>query len=306
MVFGGHQDMKLLLLMINVILLFSSTQIKILNSVFFLLSLAATLRALADINNEHERSYDILYSQLITGSIPLASTSLRVPVPMSAIRVEYMASSSMDTSSAISSEADSSNFGTYSYNITRQFNLLPKSIKTYPFLSTTISFNYTLETTIYLSSGTNSGLFQRIFLIQPMEFLPAGIITFYLSTTGITLGQGRLTDTSKQTQQKISLGNDPDVKYNIISIITSMQHQPTYKQDVNINVTISNSKDKQIVSVTLTINSGYRDTILISKNCLSSNIEINQDEINQALFIIRAIIKPNEDKTCMFNIKQSN
>ena len=221
-------------------------------------------------------------------------------------RVEYMASSISDTSSSISNEGESTNFGSYSYNLTRQFNLLPKSIKTFSFLSTIISFNYTLETTIYLSSGTNSGLFQRIFILQPLEFLPAGIITFYLATTGITLGQGQLLDTSKQTKQKINLGNDPDIKYEIINIITSTQQTPIYSQEVNINITISNRKDKQIVSVTLTINSSYRNTILILKTCSSLNININQNLINKPLLIIQAIIQPNQNETCMFILKQSS
>jgi hypothetical protein len=225
---------------------------------------------------------------------------------MDSQRVEYLASSAFDTSSSISSEADSTNFGSYSYNITHQFNLLPKSIKTFPFLSTQILFNYTLETTVYLSPGTNSGLFQRIFIIEPSEFLPAGIITFYLATNGITLGQGRLIDTPKQTKQKLSLGNDPDVKFQLISIIKSIQQTPIYGQDVNVNITISNRKDKQIVSSTLTINSGYRNTTLLLITCSSSNITISQDRINKAILIVRAIIKPNENETCMFAIKQSS
>ncbi|CAF4968884.1 unnamed protein product, partial [Rotaria magnacalcarata] len=80
---------------------------------------------------------------------------------------------------------------------------------------------------------------------------PAGTITFYLATTGITLGQGRLTDTPKQSEQKISVGNDPDVRFNIISVITAINQTPTYGQDLDVNVTVSNRKDKQTVSVKL-------------------------------------------------------
>ncbi|CAF0744589.1 unnamed protein product [Adineta steineri] len=267
---------------------------------------SAVLRALADINNEHERSYNITSSQLITGSVPIASASHRVPTSIDTQRIEYLASPMMDTSSSISSKPDSTNFGTYSYNITRQFHLRPKSIKTFPFLTTTIKFNYTLETTTYLSTGTTYGLFQRVFIIQPSEFLPAGTITFYLASTGITLGQGRLIDTPKQSEQKINLGNDPDVKFHIISIITAVRQTPIYGQDLSVNVTISNPKDNQIVSVTLNINSGYRNTTLIRRNQSSSNITIDQDLNNKALLIIRAMIQPNEDETCMFAVIQSN
>ncbi|CAF0812878.1 unnamed protein product [Rotaria sordida] len=245
---------------------------------------SATLRALADINNEHKRIYEITNSQLITGSVPLTSTSIRAPASMDTQRVEYMAGAMSDTSSSISFKADSTNFGSYSYNITREFYLLPKSIKTFPFLSVMISFNYTLETTIYLSTGTNSGLFQRTFIIRPSEFLPAGTITFYLVTTG----------------------NDPDVKFNIISVITATRQTPTYGQDLNVNVTISNRKDKQIVSVKLTINSGYSNTTLIIRNRSSSNIKINQDSNNKSILIIRAIIKANQSEICAFSLKQSN
>ena len=221
-------------------------------------------------------------------------------------RGEFMAASMPDTSSTISSRPDSTNFGTYSYNITHQFQLRPKSIKTFPFLSTIISFNYTLETTIYLSPGQQNGLFQRIFTIKPSEFLPAGTITFYLATTGITLGQGRLKDTPKQDERKIILGNDPDIDYNIISIITAMQQMPTYEQEFDVNVRISNRKETRMVSVELTINNSYRHTTLVIKDRSSSNITIEQDPNNKSIIIIRANIKPNENETCIFSVKQSN
>jgi hypothetical protein len=159
---------------------------------------------------------------------------------------------------------------------------------------------------VYLSSGIISGLFQRTFTIEPSEFLPAGTITFYLATTGITLGQGRLTDTPKQSKQKVSLANDPDVKYQIISIVTSIRQTPTYEQDFNVTVTITNRKDKQIVSVTLNINSGYRNTTLIVRTRSSPNITISQDRINKSLLIIQATIQPNQEEKCMFAVKQSN
>ncbi len=274
------------------------------DSVVCLLS-AAALQALADITNEHERLYNITKSQLITGTVPLASTPVRGVVSLGN-GAQYMASGGSDASSPISSEADPTNFGTYSYNITRRFNLLPKSIKTFPFLSTTIIFNYTLETTVYLSAGTSTGLFQRIFTIEPSEFLPAGTVTFYLAATGITLGQGRLTDTPKRTKQRISLANDPDVKFQIINIITSTRQVPTYGQDLSVDVTISNRKDKQTVSVTLTINSGYRNTNMTRPTCSSSRITIDQDVINRSSLIIRATIEPNQNQTCAFTLSQSN
>ncbi|UJR28232.1 hypothetical protein I4U23_009482 [Adineta vaga] len=267
----------------------------------------ASLRALADINNEHERSYTITNAQLITGTVPLASTSLRSPTSsIDSQRIEYMASPMADSPTSISSKPDATTFGTYSYNITHEFILLPKSIKTFPFLSTTIKLNYTLEMTIYLSTGVTSGLFQRIFIIEPADFLPAGTITFYSASTGLTLGQSRLPDTSKQTQQRINLGNDPDIKYNIISVATAIRQTPTYGQDLNINVTISNRKENQIVSVTLIINGGYRNTILTIKYKSSPNISIKQDLNNESILNIRALIKPGEDVTCMFAIKQTN
>ena len=268
--------------------------------------LAATLRALADINNEHERSYEIANSQLVTGTIPFASSSLRSPTALDTQRIEYLAASASDASLSISPETASTNFGSYSYNITRPFNLLPKSIKTFPFLSTFIAFNYTLESTVYLSVGTISGLFQRIFMIEPSEFLPAGTIIFYLATTGITLGQGRITDTPKQSKQRISLANDPDVRYQIVGIITSTRQSPTYAQDLNVTVTIFNRKERQMVSVTLTINSGYSNTTVISGTRSSSNITIRQDRINKSVLIIRATIQANQEEKCTFAVKQSN
>jgi hypothetical protein len=143
-----------------------------------------------------------------------------------------------------------------------------------------------------------------MFIIKPTEFLPAGTVTFYLTATGITLGQGRLTDTPKQTEQKISLGNDPDVKYDIINIVTTTRQTPTYAQDADVNVTISNRKENQTVSVTLNINSVYRNTTLIIKTLSSSNIRIHQDSTDKSMLIIRAIIKSNQDERCAFTLKQ--
>ena len=106
--------------------------------------------------------------------------------------------------------------------------------------------------------------------------------------------------------KKIILGNDPDIDYNIISIITAMQQIPTYEQEFNVNVSISNRKETQIVSVELTINNSYRNTTLVIKDRSSSNIKIEQDPNNKSMIIIRANIKPNENETCIFSVKQSN
>ncbi|CAF1304467.1 unnamed protein product [Adineta ricciae] len=266
----------------------------------------ATLRALADLTNEHEHSYTIENSQLITGSVPLVSTSLRVPSPMDSQRIEFMATPLADSPTPISSKPDATSFGTYSYNLTSKFTLLPKSIKTFPFLTTTITLNYTLEATTYLSVGTTSGQFQRMFIIQPADFLPAGTITFYLASTGLTLGQNRLPDTAKQTQQSLNLGGDPDVKFQIISVMTAIRQTPTYGQDLNVNVTISNRKEKQTVSVILTLNSGYRNTTSTLRYQSSSNITITQDPNNKSVLIIHATIQPNEEETCVFTVIQIN
>lgn len=273
----------------------------------FAFVIAATLRALADISNEHTRTYKITKGYLVTGSVPLASNSVRAPASMDSQRTEYMASPMGGAaSSAISSTPESTNFGSYSYSLTREFNLLPKSVKTFPFLSAKLLFNYTLETTTYLSSGTNSGLFQRTFIIQPSEFLPAGTITFYLATTGLTLGQGRLPDTLKESQQKISVGNDPDVKYSIISVLTATRQTPNYGQDLDVNIVITNRKENQSASVLLTINSGYRNTTVIIKDQSSSNISIKQDPNNKAMLLIQAVIKPNQEESCILSVQQLN
>ncbi len=219
---------------------------------FHILILAATLQALADIHNEHERFYDITHSQLIPGNVPLITSSPTVtPV------VQYAAMA--DPASPISSKADATNFSTYSYNITRKFKLYPKSIKTYPFLTSKIIFNYTLEATTYISLGTNFGLFQRVFVLQASEFLPAGIATFYLQKTGTCLGQGRLIDAAKNSKQKVYLGTDPDVKYTIENTINTIKSNP-FQADAYVYVVFSNQKVKQTVTVTLTINSGLVDT----------------------------------------------
>lgn len=210
-----------------------------------------------------------------------------------------------DGSSPISSKPDTTNFGTYSYNITRRFNLYPKSIKTYPFLTPIITFNYTLETTIYAGSGTNTGLFQRVFLIQASEFLPAGIATFYLEKTGTCLGQGRLNDAAKQKEQKIILGTDPDVQYTVKTTIKTTRYSHPYGQDSDVNLIISNKKDKQTVTVTLTITSGYTNTVFTTTKTSSSSITITQDSTTKSL-IIRATIKPDKEESISFALKQSN
>ena len=266
----------------------------------------AKLRALADINNEQTRSYEITSSQLITGTVPIVSYSTRSPSSGENLRAEYMSTSIQDSSGSISNRPESANFGTYAYNITRPFRLLPKSIKTFPFLNADVLWNQTLETMTYLSAGVNSGLFQKIFHIQLSEFLPAGTLTFYSAATGFTLGQARLTDTPANSEQKLNLGNDPDVKYQITAMVTVTRQVPTYGQDLDVNITINNRKVKQSVNVTLSINGGYRNGSLIIKNRSSNNINISQDPNNRSLFIVRALIKGNQEELCSCTMKLSN
>jgi hypothetical protein len=243
---------------------------------------------------------------LITGTIPLLINTARVPANSETQRVEYMASATTDTSASISTRPDSNNFGSFSYNITHGFQLRPKSIKTFPFLSANIVCNYTLEASTYLSSGHSSGLFQRSFTIQTAQFLPAGIMTFYLAKTSLTLGQARLADMSANSEQKLGLGSDSDVKYNIISSITTTRQTPVYGQDMLMNVTVSNRKDKQLLHVTLKIHSGYRNTTLIVRARSSTNIIILQDPNDRSILLVRAFIKAKQDETCTCIVKQSN
>lgn len=269
--------------------------------------LAATLRALADINNDHRRSYQVDQSQLITGTIPIImSQTVRSSTTPENQRAEFVSSTVEDTYASITNRPDSNNLGSYSYNITRSFQLRSKSIKSFPFLTTKIHFNSSLEASTYLSNGLSLGIFQRIFVIQPTEFLPAGVITFYLASNSVTLGQARIPDTPGKTEQKINLGNDPDVRYQIVSIVTATRQMPTYGQDVNVNITITNRKEQQAIRGTLTINSGYRNTTSLTKIRASSNIEISLDPNNRAIFTIRASVKPNQEETCSFAVKLSN
>ena len=261
---------------------------------------------MADINNEHERSYEIDNSQLITGSVPIVSGPTRSPSAVGGQSPQFMASPMNGMAAPISSQPESTNFGSYTYNVTRPFKLLPKSIKTFPFLSTSIFSNYTLETSIYLSSGVYSGPFQRSFIIQPADFLPAGTVTFYLASSSITLGQARLPDTPPKSEQKVNLGNDPDVKYSVISVITATRQTPTYSQDLNVNITLTNRKDRQTVNVVLTVNNGYRNTTFTFRNRSSPSITITQDPIDRSVLIVRAAIKPNQEETVAFAVKQSN
>ena len=237
--------------------------------------------------------------------MPLAASPVRLLSSNNQQSAEHAASHSHDAISPISPKADSTNFGTYSYNITRTFTLFPKSIKTFPFLTPKISFNYTLEGTTYLSAGSSTGLFQRVFIIQCPEFLPAGIVTFYLGKTGTCLGQGRLADTSKRTDRKITLDSDPDVKYTIKTTTVSTQTVPPYEQELDVHVTIVNRKDKQSIPVTLTIPSRFRQVTLTQKKNASSSISIVHDENNKATLVLRAVLKPDKEESCSFNIKQS-
>lgn len=217
-----------------------------------------------------------------------------------------MSASLADVSATITSRPDSTNFGSYTYNLTRPFLLRAKSIKTFPFLSTQIACNYTLEASVYLSSGANPGLFQRIFILQSPEFLPAGTATFYLASSGLTLGQGRLPDTVAKSEQKITLGNDPDVKYSIVGIITATRQSPVYGQDMAVNITISNRKSAQVARVTLNINGGFRSTIFTIKSRSSPSITIAQDPINPSTLVVRATIKPDQEESCTLTVSQSN
>jgi hypothetical protein len=120
------------------------------------------------------------------------------------------------------------------------------------------------------------------------------------------LGQGRLPDTVAKSEQKLTLGNDPDVKYSIVGVITATRQTPTYGQDMSVNITISNRKSSQLVRVTLNINGGYRNTIFTIKTRSSPSITIAQDPINAATLVVRATIKPDQEESCTCTVSQSN
>jgi hypothetical protein len=258
---------------------------------------------LADITNDHERFYNVTVSQLITGTVPIVMKIAPIPMPMETVRTEYMASATADSS--ISSRPQATTTGSYTYTINRAFQLWPKSIKTFPFISTSIVCNYTLEASTYLSVGLTTGLFQRVFTIQPWEFLPAGTATFYLNYNGITLGQGRLADTAARNEQRVALSTDPDVKYTVTSLITATRQMPTYGQDLQVNISMINRKEQQSIAVTLIVNSGYRETSLVVMS-RSSNITVVHDPTNRSNLLIRAHIRPNGEESSMILVKQSN
>ncbi|CAF1062988.1 unnamed protein product [Didymodactylos carnosus] len=250
--------------------------------------ISGKVKAFADIVNNHQRSYKIDKTSLITGNTPIVSSN-------TVARPLYM-------STAMISSPTSSNFGTYSYSIIKSYTLLPQSVKTFPFITPTIVLNYRLEATTYLeSTGVIDGLFQRLFSIRPSEFLPSGTVTFY-QTNGFCLGQGTIPDTSKNFTQTIALGDDPDVHYTIQSVTTQVRQTPAYGQDLNITITVSNQKDQQIVSVKLELTSGYSNTTFVNKN---RNCKIIQDQITQSL-IFTTTLKPAQEEKCTITVSQTN
>ena len=255
----------------------------------------ATLRALADLVNTHQRSYQVNNSTLTSGTVYLTSTSSPSPgIGMG---------DSMLAAAPITSAPTASNYGTYTYQINKAYTLQPLSTKTFPFINPTIVFAYTLETSTYIQGGgSNKGLFQRTFNIRPTEFLPAGPVTFYQNT--MVLGQASISDTAKNSSATVTLGTDPDIQYTIDSIVTATQQSP-YGQDLSVNVTLTNRKVSQTVTVKLTLNGGYRSTKLTTTNS-SPGLSITQDRLNNAALIIQATVKPGKDETASFNLKQSN
>ena len=204
---------------------------------------------------------------------------------------------------AISTTPTSSNYGTYTYQINENYTLYPQSTKTFPFITPTIGFIYSLEATTYIqSSGSSTGAFQRTFNIKPSEFLPAGPVTFYQNQ--MVLGQASISDTAKNTNITVTLGTDPDIQYKIDSLVTAT-HQSPSGQDLFMNVTLVNRKEKQTVTVKLTLNGGYQSTVL-NITSTSSALTIVQDPPKSSTLIIRATIKPSKEETASFRLKQSN
>lgn len=240
---------------------------------------------------------------MIVGPVPIVSDSPQAPNAVEAQPVEYPPNPVSIDPESILALPEKTKYGTYSYNITNKFSLLPKSIKTLPFLSFPILFNYTLEQTIYFSYGSNSGLFQRIFNLRFSEFLPAGIITFYLAT-GLTLGQGRLRDASQEIEQKISLGHDPNVRFVITHSIMATLSAPQNGPEIDGNVIIFNRNGNQPVSVRLNMYAYNQNTILIIKNRSSFNITMSQSSTDKSIIIIHAMIQPNRYESCNFSLQQ--
>jgi hypothetical protein len=258
------------------------------------LCLAATLRGLADIANTDQRAYHVSNSTLTSGTVYLVASS---PSP-----IVYASSNTM-LAAAISATPKASNYGTYTYQINQAYTLYPQSTKTFSFITPTIVFAYTLEATTYIpSGGSNNGLFQRTFKIEPSEFLPAGPVTFYQNQ--MVLGQASISDTAKNASITVTLGTDPDIQYTIDTVVTAT-HQSPAGQNLSVNVTLVNRKAKQTVIVKLTLNGGYQSTVLSTK-ITSSGLTIKQDPLKNSTLIIRATIKPDKEETASFSLKQSN
>ncbi|CAF0819508.1 unnamed protein product [Adineta steineri] len=256
---------------------------------------AGTLRALADIANNHQRAYHVSNSSLTSGTVNLAGGSSVAPVAHASVSMLAMA--------PVATTPTASNYGTYTYQINEAYTLYPQSVKTFPFITPTIVFAYTLEATSYVpSGGSSNGLFQRMFHIKPSEFLPAGQVTFYQNQ--MVLGQASIADTAKNVNTTVTLSTDPDIQYKIESIVTATRQSPS-GQDLSVNVTITNRKDKQIVTIKLTLNGGYQSTTLTTKN-VTSGLTITQDRLKNSTLIIEATIKPGKEETASFNLKQSN
>jgi hypothetical protein len=255
---------------------------------------SATLRALADIVNNHQRAYHVNNSTLTTGTVYLVGSS---PSPI------IFASANMMAAGPISATPTASNYGTYTYSINEAYTLYPKSTKTFPFITPAIAFVYTLEATTYIQSGgLSNGLFQRTFNIKSSEFLPAGPITFYQNQ--MVLGQASISDTAKNTNITGTLGADPDIQYKIASVVTGV-HQSPSGQDLSVNVTLVNRKEKQTVVAKLTLYGVYQSTMLSTKST-SPGLTIKQDPLNNSTLIIRATIQPGKEESASFSLKQSN
>jgi hypothetical protein len=186
---------------------------------------------------------------------------------------------SMSNSQSIQSNGEEKGF--YSYSLKTKYSLRSSSSIRLPFITLNPKCQFYYTTTISVSTGHYTGVFQRTYDLTPNQFLPSGIIT--VRDSGVLIGQANLPDAPDNYTQILTFGQDNDVRYTIDGNQTATSPNKTNVtwRTYALNVTISNYKNKSVNgqlgfygAIQTTINNNTCHSAIINSNTIKLPFDI--------------------------------
>lgn len=225
--------------------------------------------ALADIYNATSVSYDAKSLKLFAGDANIVSSAgfndnLRDRGQQNNQRFDQFsfAQSVTERPQIVTQETG----GLQAYTYPDQTNILANATTTLPFITTTVKLDRYLEYFAnFRTDSQNSIALQRIYTLKPTENLPAGTVT--VREDGMLLGQANMSDTPKNENAKLNLGDDFDLRLkrtvNVLEKKDGLLGTTFIRYKVSYSIT--NTKNR---AINVRIKEGFGENYTIESNNL--------------------------------------